>query len=126
MSWYIMLASICVCVVAIALILCTYKGAYDSLSSATVGNVYNFIYVQPLNGTYERHLAKVIAKRTLSDKELNKLNFFSDYRVLDDNFVRTPTLITCKLMNGNIRSFYAERARLCRRSKLTELLYRFS
>ena len=63
MSWYIMLACICVCVVAIALILCTYKGAYDNLTNATIGHVYNFIYVQPMNGTYERHLAKVIAKR---------------------------------------------------------------
>ena len=123
MVWYALSISIFVCLVAIALILCTYKGVHDSLSSATVGNVYNFEYLQPVTGTYERYLAKVMSVHKLTDDEISHLNYISKYRMSDGTFKRSNTLITCKMMNGDIRNFYAERAINCRRQLLTKYLF---
>lgn len=99
-----------------------YHGVYGSLTNANIGEVYNFYYLQPVSGTYERYLAKVIAKRDMKDY-INRLNVISDYRLYDPEFVRTNTLVTCELSNGEIRNFYAERVKDCHRSIFGKLLY---
>ena len=99
-----------------------YRGVYSPLSCAYLGEVYNFHYLQPLTGEYERFLAKVISKRDMKD-QIEKLNAESDYRRYDSEFQRTNTLVTCILSNGEIRNFYAERVRDCYRSIFGRILY---
>jgi len=99
-----------------------YRGVYGSLAQSDIGEVYNFYYLQPLTGTYERYLAKVIAKRDMKDY-IHRLNVLSDYRLHDKDFIRTNTLVTCELSNGDIRNFYAERVKDCYRSIFGRLLY---
>ena len=101
---------------------CVYRGVYGSLSSANLGEVYNFHYLQPLTGEYERYLAKVISKRDMK-KQIDYLNATSNYRRHDSQFERSNTLVTCELSNGEIRNFYAERVRDCYRSIFGRLLY---
>ena len=101
---------------------CVYRGVYSSLSYADIGEVYNFYYLQPLTGEHERYLAKVISKRDMTDY-IHRLNVTSDYRLYDKEFERTNTLVTCELSNGEIRNFYAERAKDCYRSIFGRLLY---
>lgn len=101
-----------------------YHGVYDSLANATIGTVYNFRYFQPLNGTYERYLAKVTDVRKLTDKEIRKLNFHSTYRWNDKEFQRSPTLVTCQMSNGDYRQFYAERTDMCKRTAMGGLLFK--
>lgn len=100
----------------------TYRGKNDTLSNSSIGSVYNFRYLQPVTGTYERYLVKVIAKRDMKDY-IHRLNVMSDYRIFDKNFKRTNTLVTCMLPNGDIRNFYAERVQDCYRSLFGRLLY---
>jgi hypothetical protein len=123
MNWYVILCGIVVCIVSIAAILYYHGGNYSTLTNSNIGYVYNFEYQQPLTGKYDRYCAKVIAIRKLSTEERNNLNYYSDYRIFDKNFIRTPTLITCEMKNGNIRSFYGERTKYCRRSIIGEYLY---
>ena len=99
-----------------------YRGVYSPLSCAYLGEVYNFHYLQPLTGEYERYLAKVISKRDMRN-DIARLNITSDYRLCDQEFQRTNTLVTCELSNGEIRNFYAERVRDCYRSIFGRLLY---
>jgi hypothetical protein len=101
---------------------CVYRGVYGSLSSASLGEVYNFHYLQPLTGEYERYLAKVISKRDMKE-QIGYLNATSNYRRHDSQFERSNTLVTCELSNGEIRNFYAERVRDCYRSIFGRLLY---
>jgi hypothetical protein len=101
---------------------CVYRGVYGSLSSASLGEVYNFHYLQPLTGEYERYLAKVISKRDMKE-QIGYLNATSNYRRHDSEFQRSNTLVTCELSNGEIRNFYAERVRDCYRSIFGRLLY---
>jgi hypothetical protein len=121
MSDYVVLCGV-VFAVFCAIIYCVYYGVYGSLSSADLGEVYNFHYLQPLTGEYERYLAKVIAKRDMKD-HIHRLNVTSDYRLHDKEFQRTNTLVTCELSNGEIRNFYAERVKDCYRSIFGRLLY---
>lgn len=100
-----------------------YRGKNDTLVNSCVGRVYNFRYLQPVTGNYERYLAKVIGVRYLSKFEIDCLNFHSDYRVNDKEFQRTNTLVTCELPNGDIRNFYAERVKDCYQSIFGRLLY---
>jgi hypothetical protein len=102
----------------------TYRGVHDSLDSATVGTVYNFRYFQPLTGDYERYLAKVVSVRKLSQYEIARLNWHSNYRVADKEFQRSPTLITCLMGNGDFRQFYAERSDMCKRTVVGSLLFK--
>lgn len=95
----------------------------DSLASSSIGSVYNFRYLQPVTGTYERYLAKVINIRRFTKFELDCLNFHSDYRSNDKDFHRSNTLVTCILPNGDIRNFYAERVIDCNRSIFGGLLF---
>ena len=101
-----------------------YRGVHANLANAVIGAVYNFRYFQPLSGTYERYLAKVVDVRKLDSFELGRLNFTSDYRAYDKNFKRTPTLITCEMSNGDYRQFYAERSDMCRRPLVAGLLFK--
>ncbi len=105
-----------------AILYATYGGVHGSLAHSDIGTVYNFRYLQPLTGTYERYLVKVIAKRDMKDY-IHRLNVMSDYRIFDKNFKRTNTLVTCMLPNGDIRNFYAERVEDCYKSIFGRLLY---
>ncbi len=100
-----------------------YRGVHDSLTNAVVGDVYNFRYFQPVTGTYERYLAKVVNVCRLTKEEIDRLNWHSDYRRYDKDFQRSPTLVTCKMSNGDYRQFYAERSDMCRRTLTGNLLY---
>lgn len=101
-----------------------YRGVHGSLASANCGDVYNFRYFQPLTGDYQRYLAKVVSVRKLDSFEIGRLNFTSDYRASDKNFIRTPTLVTCQMNNGDYRQFYAERSDMVRRSPIGGLLFK--
>lgn len=93
------------------------RGVHASLSNAKVGEVYNFDYEQPLHGEHKRILAKVIEPvYTLNDATIRKLNRTSAYRRHDPIFQRTNHLVTCQTFDGEIRQFYAERAKNVRRS----------
>lgn len=94
-----------------------FRGVHGSLSNARVGEVYNFEYEQPLHGDYKRILAKVIEPvYTLNDESIRRLNRRSAYRRNDPIFQRTHHLVTCQTFDGEVRQFYAERAKNVRRS----------
>ena len=96
-----------------------YGGRRANLTEAKVGQVFNFEYLQPLNGEPERYLAKVIEPvATLDQTWINLMNRRSNYRRNDPNFKRTNHLVTCKTVDGNIRQFYCERVVNCRRPLL--------
>jgi uncharacterized membrane protein YccC len=96
----------------------TYMGLRDSLSNARVGSVYNFEYVQPVTGTPERFMAKVLEVHRFSDDYISRLNATSRYRRYDDKFQRSRHLVTAQTPDGKIRNFYAERTRNVRRPLL--------
>lgn len=109
-----------IAVVACGLILfgvyALYGGRKADLANAKVGQIFNFEYLQPLNGDPERFLAKVIEPvYTLDNRRIDMLNRRSSYRRGDSNFKRTNHLVTCQTVDGNIRQFYAERVVNCRR-----------
>lgn len=95
----------------------SFRGVHGSLSNAKIGEVYNFEYEQPLHGDYKRILAKVIEPvYTLNDESIRRLNRKSAYRRNDPIFQRTHHLVTCQTFDGQVRQFYAERAKNVRRS----------
>jgi hypothetical protein len=101
-----------------------YGGVHGSLSTAKVGEVYNFVYEQPAKGDPERYLAKVLDVHTLDSASIRRLNTRSAYRRNDPQFVRTSHLVTCKMPNGSVRNFYAERTTNCRRPLLAGALFK--
>jgi hypothetical protein len=101
-----------------------YGGSKASLANAQDGQVYNFVYQQPLHGTHERFLAKVIGKQTLTADQIAKLNRRSRYRAGDPEFIRTANLVTCQTPDGKIRNFYAERVSNCRKPLLAKVLFK--
>jgi len=113
-----------IAVLAIFFLYNTYRGVHDSLTNAVIGTVYNFRYFQPVTGTYERYLAKVVNIRHLTNWEIDTLNITSDYRRYDKDFFRSNTLVTCEMNNGEYRQFYAERSDMCKRSAVGGLLFR--
>lgn len=113
-----------VCVVAAFVLFHIYRGVHGSLANATIGSVYNFRYVQPLNGTFERYLAKVVNVTKFDKYWLDRLNRTSKYRRNDDMFERSPTLVTCQMKDGTFRQFYAERTDYVRRSLLGNTLFK--
>jgi len=99
------------------------NGVHGSLLSSNVGEVYNFEYQQPLTGEYQRFLAKVVSPIvTMDDHTVNRLNAKSKYRRHDPNFVRGKNLVTCQMVDGTIRTFYAERTRNVRRLPMSNSL----
>lgn len=102
-----------------------YRGVHGSLAHAKVGEVYNFEYLQPHHGDPVRILARVVEPAyTLTDESIRRLNATSNYRVHDPEFKRTRHLVTCETPNGEIRNFYAERAKNVRRPLLAGLLFK--
>lgn len=101
-----------------------YGGSKASLANAQEGQVFNFVYEQPLHGTHERFLAKVIGKQTLTADQIAKLNRKSRYRINDPEFVRTSNLVTCRTADGKVRNFYAERVTKCRKPLLAGALFK--
>jgi hypothetical protein len=101
-----------------------YGGSKASLANAQEGQVYNFVYEQPLHGTHERFLAKVIGKQTLTVDQIARLNRKSRYRINDPEFVRTSNLVTCRTADGKVRNFYAERVTKCRKPLLAGALFK--
>lgn len=99
-----------------------YGGSKASLANAKVGQVFNFEYLQPLEGEPERYLAKVLDVTALDNATIDRLNRRSNYRRHDSNFQRTHHLVKCKTADGNVRQFYAERVVNCRRPLLAGLL----
>jgi hypothetical protein len=95
-----------------------YAGVRDSLTTARVGGVYNFVYHQPLHGEPERYMARVLEVHRLSEDSIRRLNRTSNYRRHDDNFQRTTHLVTAQTPDGKIRNFYAERTTNVRRPLL--------
>jgi len=95
-----------------------YSGMKDSLTNARVGGIYNFEYVQPVTGTPERFMAKVLEVHRFSDDYIARLNAKSNYRRHDSNFQRGRHLVTAQTPDGKIRNFYAERTRNVRRPLL--------
>jgi len=101
-----------------------YGGSKASLANAVEGQVFNFVYEQPMHGTHERFLAKVIGKQTLTAEQIARLNSRSRYRAGDKAFVRTNHLVTCKTPDGKVRTFYAERVKNCRKPLLAGALFK--
>ena len=93
-----------------------FSGFHGNLAFARVGEVYNFQYEQPLHGDPDRFLAKVLSVNTLDEQAIRRLNARSRYRRNDPVFQRTKHLVTCKTADGQVRHFYAERAKNVRRS----------
>ena len=101
-----------------------YGGVKADLCNARPGQVFNFEYMQPLNGDCRRILAKVLEKPvTFSDADLRAMNRRSSYRRDDKDFQRTNHLVTCKTHDGEIRQFYCERVKNCRKPLLGSLIY---
>lgn len=102
-----------------------YSGVHANLSHAKIGEVYNFEYEQPLHGEPSRYLAKVVEPvYALTQDQIARLNRRSRYRANDPQFIRTSHLVTCQTPDGNIRQFYAERAKNCRRPLLAGALFK--
>lgn len=100
-----------------------YGGRPANLADAQIGEVFNFVYKQPLHGTPERFLAKVIEPvYTLDERQIARLNRRSSYRRNDSKFQRTSHLVTCQTVDGNIRQFYAERVENCKKPLLAGLV----
>lgn len=117
-----MVCAAVVCGLVLFAVYAMYYGYRADLANARVGQVFNFEYLQPLNGEPERYLAKVIEPvLTLDDNHIRRMNSRSRYRRYDDNFKRTNHLVTCKTVDGNIRHFYAERVVNCRRPLFASL-----
>jgi len=93
-----------------------YGGRSANLCEAKPGQVFNFEYMQPLNGDSKRVLARVLEKPyRFTDMELQRMNRRSTYRKDDKDFKRTNHLVTCETHDGEIRQFYCERVKNCRR-----------
>ena len=93
-----------------------YGGSRAELCNAKVGEVYNFEYMQPLHGEPKRVLARVIEPVVrLDNRTIQTMNARSSYRRNDPKFERTNHLVTCETVDGNIRQFYCERVKNCRR-----------
>lgn len=101
-----------------------YRGVKDSLTTARIGSVYNFEYVQPVTGEPERFMAKVLEVHRFSDDWIARLNKSSRYRRNDPDFQRSRHLVTAQTPDGKIRNFYAERTRNVRRPLLGGVLFK--
>lgn len=101
-----------------------YGGVHASLANAKEGEVYNFLYEQPLHGDPERFMAKVISVNVLTDEDIRRLNKKSRYRRDDPIFQRTRHLVTAQTVDGKVRNFYAERTKQCKRPMLAGAIFK--
>jgi hypothetical protein len=124
MVLFVMLGCVSVVAVASYIYFHIYRGVHGSLAAARIGDVYNFRYVQPLTGTYERYLAKVVNVCKLDKGNIDYLNRNSKYRRYDDMFERSNTLVTCVMKDGSFRQFYGERCDYVRRPLIGGLLFK--
>jgi hypothetical protein len=127
MNDMILFASIFACVTGIMIGFAAfhiYRGLKDSLTTAQIGTVYNFEYVQPVTGEPERFMAKVLEVHRFSDQYLTRLNAKSRYRRNDPEFQRSKHLVTAQTPDGKIRNFYAERTRNVRRPLLGGVMFK--
>ena len=127
MSDFVVLSGIAfgvVCVISAFVFYSVYGGSKANLANAVEGQVFNFVYQQPLHGTHERFLAKVIGKQTLTADQIARLNRKSRYRASDPEFIRTANLVTCRTADGKVRNFYAERVSNCRKPLLAKVLFK--
>jgi hypothetical protein len=127
MSDFVVLGGIAfavVCAISAFVFYSVYGGSKASLANAVEGQVFNFVYQQPLHGTHERFLAKVIGKQTLTADQIARLNRKSRYRAGDPEFIRTANLVTCRTADGKVRNFYAERVSNCRKPLLAKVLFK--
>ena len=93
-----------------------------SLCNAKVGEVFDFEYLQPLDGDAKRWKAKVIEPVVhLDNTAIQRMNARSNYRRHDIAFRRTNHLVTCQTADGKIRQFYCERVKNCRKPLLASL-----
>ena len=93
-----------------------YGGFQANLCEAKPGQVFNFEYMQPLNGDPKRVLARVLEKPyRFTDAELRHMDRRSSYRKNDKVFQRTNHIVTCETHDGEIRQFYCERVKNCRK-----------
>ena len=100
-----------------------FYGRPATLCEAKVGEVYNFDYLQPLNGESKRWMAKVVEPVcSLDDNAISRMNARSNYRRNDPKFQRTNHLVTCETKDGQIRQFYCERAENCRKPLFGSLI----
>ena len=100
-----------------------FYGRPATLCEAKVGEVYNFDYLQPLNGESKRWMAKVVEPVcSLDDNAISRMNARSNYRRNDPKFQRTNHLVTCETKDGQIRQFYCERAVNCRKPLFGSLI----
>jgi len=100
-----------------------YGGSRAELCNAKAGQVFNFEYLQPLNGERKRVLARVLESPVcFDDKAISRMNARSTYRRNDPKFERTHHLVTCQTVDGNIRQFYCERVKNCRKPLLGSLV----
>ncbi len=115
------------CVVSVVCVFCIalfyILNTNVSFANAKPNSVYSFDYVQPLTGERTRKFAKVISKAKFDDGWLKYLDMTSKYRRTDPMFKRTNNLVMCKMSDGEIRQFYAERVVNCRRIPFAGLMY---
>ena len=110
-------------VVGIFALAAGFYGRPATLCEAKVGEVYNFDYLQPLNGESKRWMAKVVEPVcSLDDNAISRMNARSNYRRNDPKFQRTNHLVTCETKDGQIRQFYCERAVNCRKPLFGSLI----
>lgn len=95
----------------------------DTLNAVEIGEVCNFDYKQPYGGDTRRHLARVVAIKRLRDQDVDRINAMSRYRSNDPEFIRTGTIVTCQMLDGGYKNFYAERTEKCRKSMLLKILF---
>jgi hypothetical protein len=123
MNYVIIFGSISAVLVAFG-VFHIYRGVNDSLTNAKIGTVYNFEYLQPLAGSPERYMAKVLEVHRFSDDYISRLNKKSNYRRTDPDFQRSNNLVTAQTFDGKIRNFYAERTRNVRRPLLGGMVFK--
>ena len=99
---------------AVAVSICFVLAYLATFSSAA--SLYDFEYLQPLNGERKRWKARVVEPVAhFSNARLEQMNNASNYRRDDKEFERTNHLVTCETKDGEYRQFYCERAVNCRK-----------
>ena len=123
MNEMVLIGALVVGVVGMFALAIGFYGTPATLCEAKVGEVYNFDYLQPLNGESKRWMAKVVEPVcNLDDNAISRMNARSNYRRNDPKFQRTHHLVTCETKDGQIRQFYCERAVNCRKPLLGKIM----